>query len=70
MEEVAEIVVGTLDIAAVAVFDPLRTSEELAHLAVVGPGGEMFDEIDELVGLVVVAVPFKRHNFLWAHLAR
>lgn len=51
------------------VFDPPGAGEELAHLAVVASFGEVLDEVDELVGVAVSAVPLDGLYLRGTHLA-
>lgn len=64
-----EVVVGATGIAAVAVFDPLGTGEEIPHLAVVGSLRQVAHQVDELVGVAVFSMPLYGLNLLGTHTA-
>ena len=64
-----EVVVGTAGIAAVAVFDPLGTGEEVPHLAVVGSFRQIAHQVDKLVRVAVFPMPLYGLDFLGTHTA-
>ena len=57
-----ELRIGRVGVTAVAVFHPFGTSEESAHLTVVATVGKETDEVDQLIRLAVLAVPFYRRK--------
>ena len=64
-----EVVVGTAGVAAIAVFDPLGTGEEVPHLAVVGSLRQVANQIDEFIGVAVFPMPLYGFNLLGTHTA-
>ena len=69
MEEGFEEVVGAAGIAAVAIFGPYGAVEELAHLAVVGSLRQVAHQVDELIGIAILAMPLYGLNLLGTHTA-
>lgn len=70
MEEFLEIIACALGIAAVAVFDPLGADEEAAHLLIVASHSKVSDQVDEFVGVSVLAVPRNGTNAVGNPFAR